>query len=263
MDLVEAKARGLDRQARHPWEMARVEVVRSLIRRHVNLAPDAVVFDIGCGDTFVVEQLAADHPTACFYAVDTAFTDELIAHYRDRLDNPRILPFASLESISPAPRQRASLVLLMDVLEHINDDRAFLAALLAKPYIGPETRFLITVPAYQSLFCSHDTFLGHHRRYSNQRLRQLADSSGLRVLDIGYFFSTLLPVRMLQVFKERALSTGAANGSSGVASWTGGGAKAAILRGALVLDWRLSRILHALGIRLAGLSNYAICATSA
>jgi hypothetical protein len=173
------------------------------------------------------------------------------------------LPFASLESIAPPPRQPASLVLLMDVLEHIDDDRGFLTALRAKPYIGPDTKFLITVPAYQSLFCSHDAFLGHHRRYSNQLLHRLVDSSGLRVLDIGYFFSTLLPVRMLQVFKERTLSSTATNRSSGVASWTRGGATAAILRGALVLDWRLSRVLHALGIRLAGLSNYAICATSA
>jgi Methyltransferase domain len=263
MDLAEARVRGHEAITRHPWELARIEVIRSLIHRHVRLEQHASVVDIGCGDTFVVEQLAADHPDALFYAIDTAFTDELIAHYRRRLNNPRILPFSSLEAITPPPSGPVSLVLLMDVLEHIDDDRGFLAALRGRSYIGPETRFLITVPAYQSLFCSHDAFLGHHRRYSNQLLRRMLDASGLRVVEIGYFFSSLLPVRVLQVFKERALDGKPVEDRTGLTTWSGGSVQAAILRSALVLDWRVSRLLHAIGIRLAGLSNYAICATSA
>jgi len=263
MDLVEAKARGHETAIRHPWETARVEVVRSLIRRHVRLEPDAVVLDIGCGDTFVVEQLAAEHTAASFYAVDTAFTEELLALYRKRLGNPRVHAFSSLDEIDPAPAKPVALVLLMDVLEHIEDDSGFLAGLLARPYIGPQTRFVVTVPAYQALFCSHDEFLGHYRRYSNARLQALIDASGLRVLDIGYFFSSLLPLRMLQVLKERALGIKPAHESSGLTTWNGGGAQAAILESTLVLDWRVSRLLHAIGIRMAGLSNYAVCATSA
>src|SRR5262245_18314426 len=116
MDLVEAKVRGHEAAPRHPWEMARIEVVRSLIQRHVRLEPDAIVMDIGCGVTFVVEQLAADHRHVSFYAIDTAFTEDLIAHYRARLNNPRILPFRSLDAITP-PSKTVSLVLLMDVLD--------------------------------------------------------------------------------------------------------------------------------------------------
>ena len=65
------------------------------------LGPGAIVMDIGCGDTFVVERLAAEYRDAVFYAVDTAFTEELVEHYRARLNNPRILPFPSLEAIAP------------------------------------------------------------------------------------------------------------------------------------------------------------------
>src|SRR5262245_24436194 len=199
MDLVEAGARGHEAAVRHPWETARVEVVRSLIRRHVRLAPGAIVMDIGCGDTYVAEQLSADHRDATFYAIDTAFTEDLIGRYRARLNNPRVLPFESLDAMRPPPTKPVSLVLLMDVLEHIEDDRGFLRSLLTRPYIGRETRFLITVPAYQSLFCSHDRFLGHYRRYTNRLLRTLVDGSGLQVVDIGYFFWSLLPLRVLQV----------------------------------------------------------------
>jgi hypothetical protein len=263
MDLAEAKERGFHNGVRHPWEMARVAVVSKLIRQHVALDRDAIVMDIGCGDTFVVEQLAADCPGALFYAIDTAFTPELIERYRTRLDNARIRPFASLDAIAPPLEKPASLVLLMDVMEHIEDDTGFLAALLDRADVGLHTKFLITVPAFQALFCSHDVFLGHYRRYSKVLLRKRLEASGLRVIDIGYFFFTLLPVRLVQVIKERLLGLTPGKISSGLVTWNGGPARAAILREALVLDASVSLGLSKLGVRLAGLSSYAICAKSA
>src|SRR5262245_34335058 len=188
MDLVEARARGFESSIRHPWETARFEVIDHLIRRHAPLPSGAVVMDIGCGDTFVVEELAARYPTSQLFAVDTAFSGELLEHYRERLNNPRILMSSSLDGMAPPPSRPASLVLLMDVIEHIEDDTGFLTGLHGRPYIGPDTRLLITVPAFQSLFSSHDTFLGHYRRYSNSSLRHLVERSGFRTLEIGYFF---------------------------------------------------------------------------
>jgi hypothetical protein len=82
--------------------------------------------------------------------VDTAFNEELVELYRARLKNPRILPFPSLEAIVPPLDRPASLILLMDVIEHIEHAGAFLADLRVRPYVGPGNRFLITVPAYQS-----------------------------------------------------------------------------------------------------------------
>ena len=80
MDLAEARARTSGEQtaeSRHPWETARLDVVDRLIAAHVRLAPDSTVLDVGCGDTFVAEQLSARYPGARFCAVDTAFTEDL------------------------------------------------------------------------------------------------------------------------------------------------------------------------------------------
>jgi hypothetical protein len=261
MDLIEAKERRFDAGVRHPWEMARVDVVHDLIRRHapdVDHGHDALVMDIGCGDTFVVEQLAGRHPHADFFAIDTAFTSELIDHYREQLNNPRIQPLPSLEAVPPLARS-VSLVLLMDVVEHIQDDRGFLSGLAGRPFVGPDTKFLITVPAYQGLFCSHDTFLGHHRRYSNRSLRAQLEASGFHVIEIGYFFFSLLPIRLVQVVKERLIGKAPGEGSTGLVEWTGGRAKARIMRSVLACDAGISMWLNRAGIKLAGLSNYAIC----
>ena len=262
MDLLEAKEKGFDPGVRHPWEAARVDVIGRLIRRHVTLERGATVMDIGCGDTFVVEQLALRYPDATFYAIDTAFTDELVEHYRTHLNNPRILPLSSLEAMPPV-KKPASLVLLMDVLEHIEDDSGFLTSLRKASYIGPDTTFLVTVPAFQVLFSSHDTFLGHHRRYSNRTLRTHLEASGFRVIEIGYFFFSLLPIRVLQVLAERLFPVESGRASSALVGWSGGTTKAAILRRMLALDGRASLLLGRIGIKIAGLSNYAICAKSA
>lgn len=263
MDLVEAKARGFETSARHPWETARVDVVGRLIRQYAPLRDHAIVLDIGCGDTFVVEQLSEEYPGATFYAVDTAFTPDLVEHYRARLHQRRILPFPSLDSIDPPLAHPASLVLLMDVIEHIEDDRAFLGGLRSRSWVGIDTRFLITVPAFQSLFSSHDTFLGHYRRYSNATLRRLVEASGFTVIAIGYFFGSLLPLRLLQVLKERVLRIAPGQPSSGLVTWRGSARSADLLRSALTLDARLSMLAGTAGVTLPGLSNYAICAKSA
>jgi Methyltransferase domain len=263
MDLVEARARGYDAGIRHPWEAARIDVVERLIRRHVSLGPRSIVIDIGCGDTFVVEQLAAVFRDSTFYAVDTAFTDELVEHYRARLNNPRIRPFPTLDAMAARLEGPAGLILLMDVIEHIEHEIAFLRDLRSRPMVGSDTTLLITVPAYQSLFGAHDTFLGHYRRYSNRTLRRRVEAAGLTVVDIGYFFASLLPLRLLQVIKERMLGGKPNAEASGLVTWQGSEASAGLMRRALVLDARLSMLLKRVGLRLPGLSNYAICVKSA
>jgi hypothetical protein len=199
---------------------------------------------------------------ATFYAIDTAFTEDLIERYRARLKNPRIQTFRSLDAIAPPIERQASLILLMDVIEHVEDEIAFVRELRGRPSVGADTRFLVTVPAYQSLFSSHDAFLGHYRRYSNRTLRESLEKAGLRVLDIGYFFSSLLPIRWVQLIKERALGV-EPGAETGLVKWQGSNAAAELLRRALVADARISMFFNAAGLRLPGLSNYAICVKSA
>jgi hypothetical protein len=259
MDLVEAKARGFESLVRHPWEQARLALVHRLIQRHTHLGPGDVVFDIGCGDTFVAEELARRYPGVQFNAVDSNFTDELINTLRARLTVPNVSLFASLDSVPVS--EPAALVLLMDVIEHVADDAGFLGGICERALVGPDTRLLITVPSYQSLFCSHDRFLGHYRRYSGSTLRALFARVNLQCDEGGYLFASLLPVRVLQVCRERV--AGSSDAPTDLATWGGGAAKARTLASVLTLDGRISLALARLGIRIPGLSNFAVCRKSA
>ena len=59
-------------------------------------------------------------------------------------------------------------------------------------YMKKSSVILITVPAFNSLFSSHDNFLGHYRRYSRSALMALIHRCGLAEVKSGYAFSSLL-----------------------------------------------------------------------
>ena len=229
-----------------------------MIRRHVAIESRAIVLDVGCGDTFVVEQLAERHPDALIYAVDTAFTEALIDHFSAQLKTPNVVLLPSLDRIPPSDGRCASLVLLMDVVEHVEDPKAFLDSLCAHPLIGPSTIFIITVPSYQGLYSAHDMLLRHYRRYSNKSLQVELEAAGLEVKEIGYFFSLPLVIRVAQVL-TRLLKGGKPDEmSSALAGWRGTVLMAAFARRVLGIDAAASMLLRRAGIRLPGLSNYAI-----
>lgn len=260
MDLVEAKARGLTELPRHPWERARLALASRLIAESQPLSSGDVAVDVGCGDTFVVESLAKQYPGAEFYAVDQAFTPELIDHFCRRLTVANVHLCTTLDQV-PGDRT-AKLVLLMDVLEHVEHDAALLRDLTARAWFGTDTRLLITVPAYAGLFCSHDRFLGHYRRYSTRSLRDLLDASRLAAERRGRLFASLVPVRVLEVLRERLFppSPGAA---TGVATWGGGEWSARAVTAVLEWDGRIGLGLSRFGLRVPGLSLFAICRKSA
>jgi hypothetical protein len=137
----------------------------------------------------------------------------------------------------------------------------FLGDITNRSFVGAETRLLITVPSFQWLFSSHDRFLGHYRRYSGRALRRLFKNVQLVCVEGGYLFASLLPVRVFQVLRERV--GGSTDAPTDLATWQGGETKARTLAAVLTLDGRLALSLARIGIRIPGLSNFAICRKSA
>lgn len=87
-------------------------------------------------------------------------------------------------------------VIAHDVLEHIKDDQAAADKLASLVRTGG--KFILTVPAMQSLFGFHDEKLGHFRRYSRQQLKKLILGTHLiKIERLRYFGWTLIPVCVL------------------------------------------------------------------
>jgi SAM-dependent methyltransferase len=77
------------------------------------------------------------------------------------------------------------------VLEHVEDDLSLLKSSLLEA--KPGATILITVPAFQSLWSSHDIYLEHFRRYRLKEVISLAEECELSVVRSCYLFSFLFP----------------------------------------------------------------------
>ncbi|MDK9720618.1 MAG: class I SAM-dependent methyltransferase [Rhodospirillales bacterium] len=102
----------------------------------------------------------------------------------------------------------AVLILLMDVLEHIEDDRAFLSQLLTMA--APGEYILITVPADPRLWSRHDETAGHLRRYTDASLQELFSGLSIRVCMLGGFNRRLYP--LIRIIRWATKLTGRAFG---------------------------------------------------
>jgi SAM-dependent methyltransferase len=181
---------------RHWWYRARREVIAALIRRSVSPQPDARILEIGCGTGHNLAMLGE------FGHVDALELDEEARTFaEERLG--RSVMSAPLPELAGVLDGQYDLIGAFDVVEHIDDDRAAVASIAAK--LKPGGKFVMTVPAHAWMWSAHDVVNHHKRRYSKRRLRQLIESSPLRLDTIGYFNSVLFPVAVAERLSSRLL----------------------------------------------------------
>ena len=76
-------------------------------------------------------------------------------------------------------------VIAVNVLEHVEDDEAFLRC--AHKALAQGGTLLLFVPAFPWLYGTLDKVAGHFRRYDKALLRSKLKKAGFRVLDLFYF----------------------------------------------------------------------------
>lgn len=86
-----------------------------------------------------------------------------------------------LAAVEPASRDS---IVMVNVLEHVADDRGALAAL--RRALQPGGHLLLFVPALPALFSPMDEVLGHHRRYTRSELVAKVEEAGFTVRTSGY-----------------------------------------------------------------------------
>jgi 2-polyprenyl-3-methyl-5-hydroxy-6-metoxy-1,4-benzoquinol methylase len=149
------------------------------------------VLDVGAGSAIFSKHLL-DGGAESATCVDSAYAGERLETYNGK-------PIRFRREIAPGD---ADLVLLMDVLEHVDDDAGLMRASLAGA--APGAFVLISVPAFQSLFSAHDRFLEHRRRYTARSLEAVVAAAGLKMVSTRYFFAMILPlVAALRIFQRQ------------------------------------------------------------
>jgi hypothetical protein len=145
---------------------------------------------------------------------------------------------------------------MLDVIEHVEDDVGFISH-IAETCVDPDGWILVSVPAYQSLFTSHDAAVKHFRRYSPHKCARVLRSAGLKIEAQGGLFHSLLAVRGTQAAKERLL--GPNEHWEGAGSWRAGPRVTRAVTTVLDAECRMSEALAKTRTVLPGLSYWALC----
>ncbi len=178
-----------DRMAAHDsthwWYRARRDILADYLTRYAALPTGARVLEIGCGTGHNLPMLAGFGSVEAI-EIDPAARDIASA----RLGRP--VGDAPLPELPGIERGAYDLIAVLDVVEHIEDDVAALAAMRA--CLKPGGKILIAVPAHQWMWSAHDTVNHHHRRYSKKTLSAAIAAAGLRPRKLTYFNSLLFPL---------------------------------------------------------------------
>ena len=241
MDLKEARA---GNRNRHPWETSRVDALQQILSDFLTLGMR--VLDVGCGDGFVAETLCQEIPGLKITAVDTNLSDQQLGEFAATK--------AGISFRKELPDEgEFNLVLLLDVMEHVEKDVAFLKG-IADRHLAGKGSALITVPAFQAIFSGHDVFLGHYRRYSLAQLLRVVEAAGLKPRRCGYLFFSLLLAKLvlLKLMKP-------ADCSHGVGHWRRGVLVTSLVHLALKLDNKILLAAGRLGVKIPGLTGWVLC----
>ncbi len=177
-----------DVEERHWWFLARRKIMQELL--HVVVSPpskDIRILEVGCGtggNTHFFNQE--------YTCVGVDPSPDAIAFARSRFPDCRFIQGYAPDSVMEECHL-ADVLLLLDVLEHVENDIGLVQSLLHA--MKPGAYLLMMAPADMSLWSPHDAGFEHFRRYDTPReFAALWQGQPVEVLLNSYCNSRLYPI---------------------------------------------------------------------
>jgi len=168
----------------HWWNRSRRRIVRSLLGRYVR-TDRPLILDLGCG---VGTHLKILSELGEVWGADPSPTalDYCRRRFAGRLD------YLSLPDHVPYEAKTFDVVVMLDVLEHVEDDAGALARL--HDILKPGGTLLLTVPALNWMWTQYDVHSHHYRRYYRRPLRTLLQQAGFQIRLLSHLNFFLFPL---------------------------------------------------------------------
>jgi hypothetical protein len=248
MDLREWPPKG---SVRHPWETARFHFfAKILLTTGLNLKP-IMILDAGAGDGWFSSRIISlMHPHTIITCWDGEYNKEKIKIISATAATERI------RYTSEKPVEKFDLLILLDVLEHVDDDAAFLSTII-NDNLHDDSFALISVPAWPMLYSKHDEHLKHLRRYCPKKCKELLQKNGLKIIASGGLFHSLLLPRFLSIILNLILAP--RNMVKDIGDWQYGHFLTGCIEKMLFMDNEVSLLFSKLKLDLPGLSWWALC----
>jgi SAM-dependent methyltransferase len=177
----------------HWWFAARRKILIAYLRHRVDTSQRLKLLDVGCGTGAILAEASRYFDA---YGVDAS---------------PRAIEFSKKRGLTKLfvgnlgeypESEQFDIITLLDVIEHIDDDLGVLKQAYAR--LNNNGHVLVTVPAYQWLWSSHDVVNHHKRRYTRQQLSVVVTDAGFHIDHVTYFNTLLFPIALLRRVFARA-----------------------------------------------------------
>lgn len=174
----------------HFWVQWRFRILKKLLINRIDKRTK--IFEIGCGNGLVILQLEKNlglSVNGC----------DLNPHAIDNLLDISGNAFIyDIYDLKPEMLEAYDCIILLDVIEHIDNDKDFLETALK--YLRSDGFIVIGVPAFGWLFSKYDSVVGHKRRYRRQDINTLFEELDVEVIENKYWGMSLVPLLLLRKF---------------------------------------------------------------
>jgi len=185
----------------HFWIRRRFEVLRRLADSVIRNSHR--VGEIGCGNGLVQKDIED------YYGVPVAGFELNELALQKNVSRLSPLYCYNIHQRNPEFRGAFDLLLLFDVLEHIENEDGFLRSV--KFHLAQSGTLLINVPALEFFYSDYDRAAGHVRRYSINQLAKVAEQNGFKSRAFTYWGLPLIPLLLMR----KAISMRRSNGKIG------------------------------------------------
>jgi len=178
------------------WFVARNRIVKSMIENRTELKLGNTILDVGCGTGGFAKLISDKFNPICLDTSSIAL-DYCKRRGLENIHNSLLIDF-------PTSQYDISAVTMLDVLEHIENEREVLKQVYK---LLPNKGWLIaTVPAYQKLWSKHDEIHHHFRRYNRFDFISILRESGFSIKFSSYFNAILFFPALLKRFIDKITS---------------------------------------------------------
>jgi SAM-dependent methyltransferase len=170
---------------RHWWWRSREAAILDVLKKIAPANGFGNILDVGCGDGLFFDELTA------FGRVEgVEFSAALLSPDGPHRRQIHTAPFD--ERFQPG--KLYGLITMLDVLEHLPDPVAALRHALS--LLTTDGKLLITVPAFNLIWTTHDDLNHHRTRYTKRSFRREANQAGMRLDLMRYWYQWPFPVKL-------------------------------------------------------------------
>ena len=177
----------------HWWFVGRRKIIDNVLSG-LPLPPESDILEAGCGTGGNLAMLAR------YGQVRGIEVDETARRFAVARQTGEVVAGRLPDGI-PFPGRSFDLIVLFDVLEHIDDDEGAVRALHARQ--KPGGWLVVTVPAFRFLWSRHDEIHHHRRRYTAGDVGRTVTAAGYTIHYATYFNMWLLPLMIASRLAQR------------------------------------------------------------